>query len=79
MYSGDGPSLFQHDNVVLHKARSMKKVSMEEFDWPAQSPDLNPIKQLWDKWTQTVSPNSLIALVAELKAIPAAKFNLVFP
>ena len=23
------------------------KISVEELDWPAQSRDLNPIKQLW--------------------------------
>ena len=43
----EGPFLFQHDNASVHKARSVQKwfvkIGVEELDWPAQSPDLNPI------------------------------------
>ena len=41
---GEGPFLFQHE---MPKARSMQKwfveISVDELDWPAQSPDLNPL------------------------------------
>jgi hypothetical protein len=45
---GEGPSLFQHDNAPVHEERSNQKwfveIVVELLDWPAQSPDLNPIK-----------------------------------
>ncbi len=38
--------LFQHDFIPEHKAWTVKKwfsqFGVEELDWPAQSPDLNP-------------------------------------
>ena len=53
---GDGPFLFQHDCAPVRKARSIKtwmsEFGVEELDWPAQSPDLNPIEYLWDKLEQ---------------------------
>jgi hypothetical protein len=44
---GEGSFLFQH--APKHKVRSIKKwfveIVVEELDWPAQSPDLNPIER----------------------------------
>jgi hypothetical protein len=49
---GEVPFLFQHDNVLMHKARSIQKwfveIGVEELDCHAQSLDLNSIKYLWD-------------------------------
>ena len=38
---GNGPFQFQHDCAPVHKARC----GVDELDWPAQSPDLNPETQ----------------------------------
>ena len=49
---GEGSFPFQLDKAPLHKARSIKnwfvEIGVEELDSPAQSPDFNPIKHLWD-------------------------------
>ena len=84
----EGLFLFQHDNAPLHRARSRQKwfveINVEELDWPAQSPDLNPIEHLWDELERqlrarpnrpTSVPDLTNALVVEWKQIPAAMFQ----
>ena len=60
------------------------KIGVEELDWPAQSPDLNPIEHLWDELERrlrtrsnrsTSVPDVTNALVAEWKQIPATMFQ----
>ena len=85
---GEGPFLFQHDNALVHKVKSIQKwfveIGVEDLDWPAQSPDLNPIEHLWDKLERqlrarpnrpTSVPNLGNALVAEWKQVPAEMFQ----
>lgn len=63
--------IFMQDNDPKHKARSvMKWLEEQEFSlltWPAQSPDLNPIENIWSQVNQKLArfdqpPSSLAEL-----------------
>jgi hypothetical protein len=50
---GDDDCLYQHDSAPFHKARIVREWFVDnkvpEMDWPAHSPDLNPIEHLLDE------------------------------
>ena len=49
--SANQPAIFMQDNAPCHKAKTVMSFFNEEnvivMDWPAQSPDLYPIKNVW--------------------------------
>lgn len=64
--------IFQHDNASCHTARVTKNFleaqNVNVLEWPACSPDLNPIENVWGMMTQRVYKNGRqFETVGELK------------
>lgn len=75
--------MLMHDNARCHTAREtvefLREVGIATMDWPALSPDLNPIEHLWDELKRRVrarnpAPETInelkMALVEEWEEIP---------
>ena len=66
-----GPGLtFQHDNARAHTALVTANFpaqnNMNLLPWPALSPDMNPIKHIWDELGQRARTNHQINNVQDL-------------
>ncbi|GFV83337.1 transposable element Tcb2 transposase [Trichonephila clavipes] len=74
--------LFMDDNAPCHRTVAAEQLleseDIERMDWPARSPDLNPIEHVWDflgsAWHSTLPPVTIrelrLALQDEWAAMP---------
>lgn len=72
---------FQQDNAPCHTAKVVKKWmadnQLELLPWPAQSPDLNPIENLWHRIGQIVAKDKPTTKRRLIELIIQAWFRVV--
>ena len=73
-----GPNVtFMHDHARSHSAAITRQClatnNFNVLDWPANSPDLNPIEQVWDELGRRVRRNHAIHTVNDLAAALQAR------
>jgi hypothetical protein len=77
---GEGPFLIQHDNAHVHKARSIQKwfveIGVEELDWPAQRPDLNPIEHIWNELERRLRARPNCPTSVPISLVPTSLSNV---
>lgn len=68
-----------HDNARPHTAaltrRFLANNNVNVLDWPAISPDLNPIEHIWDELGRRVRTHYVINTVHDLSAALQAEWN----
>jgi len=75
----NAPVVFQHDNARPHTARitraRLAAANVNTMQWPAKSPDMNPIKHIWDALGRNVRRNHNPQNIHELTNALIAEWN----
>ena len=70
--------IFQDDSAPCHRSKKVReykeKHKLDSLDWPGNSPDLNPIENLWSLLKGKIG-RILVKNKAELKRIINEKFT----
>ncbi|GBM17993.1 hypothetical protein AVEN_238390-1 [Araneus ventricosus] len=81
-------AIFMEDNARPHRARLarsyLKSETIPQMEWPARSPDLNPIEHVWDMLGRRIAGSSVPpgalhelqqALLQEWALLPQREIN----
>ena len=69
----DGLGIFQDDIATIYRAQTVKalfrehETSFSYMEWPPQSPDLNPVGNLWDELEKTLCSSPIFAEIISSK------------
>ena len=78
-----GPNaIFQDDHALPHRARLvtdyLNNVGVQRMEWPANSPDLNPLEHLWDQLGRAVRARTTnTSTVADLTRFLNEEWNAI--
>ena len=79
----DNQWIFQDDNAPCHRAKKVQKWyeshQVERMEWPAQSPDLNPIENLWYRISCIISKNKPKTKRELIEQVIAAWLRVISP
>ena len=69
----DGDSIFQQDHAPCHISRKMRtffeESELEILDWPGNSPDINPIENLWAIIKQRLLKEDCLTMAKLISAV----------
>ena len=75
----DGDGIFQQDLAPCHTSRKMRtffeESTVEVLDWPGNSPDINPIENLWAIIKQRLLKEDCSAMAKLISAVIRAWYN----
>jgi ATP:corrinoid adenosyltransferase len=82
LYQGE-EWFFQQDNVPCHTANRCKEWfnahGVQVLSWPAQSPDLNPIENLWQQIKVLIARNKPTSKANLIEEIVKAWYRVITP
>ena len=83
MFGSDEPYIFQQDGAPCHTAHLCQKWftsnSVQVLDWPGNSPDLNPIENLWSRLKRAVGAKRPGNKRELIESIIGAWYHIITP